>query len=338
MMQSMVVILILFLSTLSLRRATYLINTYHRIFGISIHALLAESDLRVLDGSKSSIKISIHALLAESDLTRVVSSAGTTGFLSTLSLRRATRETTSVKPIFSISIHALLAESDFYLGKALHAFPLFLSTLSLRRATSARPEIRRPCVISIHALLAESDRKGQSSGAGISISIHALLAESDLTWHCIREDESISIHALLAESDGFRYFYIIKITKFLSTLSLRRATVHALKFADAMLFLSTLSLRRATGKSNKLAGQKLVFLSTLSLRRATVTRVARTPTTVISIHALLAESDQTKTLKIAAHGDFYPRSPCGERRASNRTEQPTQRISIHALLAESDRH
>ena len=33
---------------------------------ISIHALLAESDLRVLDGSKSSI-ISIHALLAESE-------------------------------------------------------------------------------------------------------------------------------------------------------------------------------------------------------------------------------------------------------------------------------
>ena len=39
---------VLFLSTLSLRRATrYLINTYHRIFGISIHALLAESDLTV---------------------------------------------------------------------------------------------------------------------------------------------------------------------------------------------------------------------------------------------------------------------------------------------------
>ena len=37
---------------------------------ISIHALLAESDLRVLDGSKSSI-ISIHALLAESDGTIV---------------------------------------------------------------------------------------------------------------------------------------------------------------------------------------------------------------------------------------------------------------------------
>ena len=35
---------------------------------ISIHALLAESDLRVVDGSKSSIEISIHALLAESDI------------------------------------------------------------------------------------------------------------------------------------------------------------------------------------------------------------------------------------------------------------------------------
>ena len=33
---------------------------------ISIHALLVESDLRVVDGSKSSI-ISIHALLVESD-------------------------------------------------------------------------------------------------------------------------------------------------------------------------------------------------------------------------------------------------------------------------------
>ena len=33
---------------------------------------------------------------------------------------------------------------------------------------------------------------------------------------------------------------------FLSTLSLRRATMHTLIFADAMLFLSTLSLRRAT--------------------------------------------------------------------------------------------
>ena len=48
--------------------------------------------LRVLDGSKSSIEISIHALLAESDLIdKRCQFNGHNGFLSTLSLRRATR-------------------------------------------------------------------------------------------------------------------------------------------------------------------------------------------------------------------------------------------------------
>ena len=58
--------LVIFLSTLSLRRATYLINTYHRIFGISIHALLAESDAKYYYFA-CPFSISIHALLAESD-------------------------------------------------------------------------------------------------------------------------------------------------------------------------------------------------------------------------------------------------------------------------------
>ena len=59
----------LFLSTLSLRRATAYPDMIICTNVISIHALLAESDLRVVDGSKSSI-ISIHALLAESDFGR----------------------------------------------------------------------------------------------------------------------------------------------------------------------------------------------------------------------------------------------------------------------------
>ena len=78
----------------------------------------------------------------------------------------------------------------------------------------------------------------------------------------------------------------------------------------------------------------------------------------ISIHALLAESDLADCTKIYAFGDFYPRSPCGERH--NAGPLPTvctdfyprspcgERlkeveklsrvtvISIHALLAESD--
>ena len=81
----------LFLSTLSLRRATIRKRQVIPIIQISIHALLAESDLRVMDGSKSSIEISIHALLAESDPPRHFHYRKRQSFLSTLSLRRATR-------------------------------------------------------------------------------------------------------------------------------------------------------------------------------------------------------------------------------------------------------
>ena len=35
-------------------------------------------------------------------------------------------------------------------------------------------------------------------------------------------------------------------------------------------------------------------------------------------------------------GDFYPRSPCGERREEKLQADTTRAISIHALLAESD--
>ena len=36
---------------------------------------------------------------------------------------------------------------------------------------------------------------------------------------------------------------------------------------------------------------------------------------IISIHALLAESDPTRSRPTGATWHFYPRSPCGERRA-----------------------
>ena len=104
--------------------------------------------------------------------------------------------------------------------------PPFLSTLSLRRATfslalysplPANFYPRSPCgerLMELHF----SDECG-------GISIHALLAESDLGpllrcgryWH-------ISIHALLAESDTGTAGSLAEVAKFLSTLSLRRAT------------------------------------------------------------------------------------------------------------------
>ena len=81
--------------------------------------------------------------------------------------------------------------------------------------------------------------------------------------------------------------------------------------------------------------------------------------TVISIHALLAESDfmfsvvfyleniflSTLSLRRATTCGggwneqpryFYPRSPCGERPLQTAVVAGPQVISIHALLAESD--
>ena len=102
------------------------------------------------------------------------------------------------------------------------------------------------------------------------------------------------------------------------------------------------------------------FLSTLSLRRATQHYGSFHDLTVISIHALLAESDWAAItlLEVLAYfyprspcgerpgqdyllcckwSDFYPRSPCGERLACPIWNPAGKVISIHALLAESDR-
>ena len=79
----------------------------------------------------------------------------------------------------AISIHALLAESDARFKRERKGMIAFLSTLSLRRATKICKYVARRNVISIHALLAESDIYCHLSGASYSISIHALLAESD---------------------------------------------------------------------------------------------------------------------------------------------------------------
>ena len=93
-------ILSIFLSTLSLRRATYQDKFSIPSDNISIHALLAESDgtgFFVLDERHD---ISIHALLAESDTPTLESLTPTQTFLSTLSLRRATRP---VSALYSVN-------------------------------------------------------------------------------------------------------------------------------------------------------------------------------------------------------------------------------------------
>ena len=219
------IMLRVFLSTLSLRRATAARSAQDAKTAISIHALLAESDGHRSDRDRCWRGISIHALLAESDecwpqrylktgisIHALLAESDSSpqpqlpsclGFLSTLSLRRATKQPFSIFYGRAISIHALLAESDLTMFPVTVTIFPFLSTLSLRRATHGTcPGLfvgdhfypRSPC--------GERLQLRKASDGGLIISIHALLAESDRLY------------------SFYRHHFLI----FLSTLSLRRAT------------------------------------------------------------------------------------------------------------------
>ena len=105
--------------------------------GISIHALLAESDDTYTRTQSASRVISIHALLAESD-TKLLHPSRTAKvhfYPRSPCGERHLRVLDGSKSSI-ISIHALLAESDMSSSRAETAKTSFLSTLSLRRATS----------------------------------------------------------------------------------------------------------------------------------------------------------------------------------------------------------
>ena len=259
---------------------------------------------------------------------------------------------------------------------------LFLSTLSLRRATPASIA-RAALYTNFYPRSPCGERRYPSavSRPHAAISIHALLAESDLHISDYVRNADISIHALLAESDA----HVVPVQHGCQDFYPRspcgeRLSIHFVHL-QINVFLSTLSLRRATSSFCPADSQRrhfyprspcgerpyimiitictALFLSTLSLRRATKPRRLKSRRCVISIHALLAESDllatrvphpprqflSTLSLRRATkrwyakqrlRKNFYPRSPCGERPAKCRCRASRPCISIHALLAESD--
>ena len=104
----------IFLSTLSLRRATRIATIRRQTASISIHALLAESDLSVAAHFGRRKLISIHALLAESDGILYLEVLIMQNFYPRSPCgERHTGEHLEVIKI-DISIHALLAESDTF--------------------------------------------------------------------------------------------------------------------------------------------------------------------------------------------------------------------------------
>ena len=132
-----------FLSTLSLRRATWARGSRATYVEISIHALLAESDTIFSRIHQERQIISIHALLAESDGRIGFLIFPSSIFLSTLSLRRATTAyffwAGGIEFLSTLSLRrATLFLQPYGLP------PIFLSTLSLRRATSAHSTTSTP--------------------------------------------------------------------------------------------------------------------------------------------------------------------------------------------------
>ena len=260
------------------------------------------------------------------------------GFLSTLSLRRATapnhnpclrnknfypRSPCGERPIPTLILAmARLFLSTLSLRRATYSSvknntkEVFLSTLSLRRATKCAGKAsaptryfypRSPCgerprllpvsltrlLISIHALLAESDMLTDEVNSNNVISIHALLAESDHPHYRNPRRLVISIHALLAESDQNFGICVIELIQFLSTLSLRRATIDTSKD-----IIKTANFYPRSPCGERPNRQTLLFhaayfypRSPCGERLALSTQPTRKP-------------------------DFYPRSPCGERLAS----------------------
>ena len=145
-----------FLSTLSLRRATAAEHRLLALNSISIHALLAESDLIHIT-QYSMCKISIHALLAESDKPDKKAGSQEKDFYP--------RSPCGERPFF----YSLTACRQYFYPR---------SPCGERRAPTAQPVHphshfypRSPCGerLIVYGFCA----------ASIPISIHALLAESD---------------------------------------------------------------------------------------------------------------------------------------------------------------
>ena len=238
-----------FLSTLSLRRATNNPANQTNLPGYFYPRSPCgeRPTYRILRAKLS--PISIHALLAESDLLRLLLLLISSLFLSTLSLRRATApEGADIEHKMNFYPRSPCGErpdsltDDVSTGGFLSTLSLrratydtsslmqcqakFLSTLSLRRATREPTAFRTPHhkFLSTLSLRRATPGKIRILNDILYFYPRSPCGERPLKGFAMRWNTCISIHALLAESD----------------------IVYALKLANAMLFLSTLSLRRAT--------------------------------------------------------------------------------------------
>ena len=146
-------------------------------------------------------------------------------FLSTPSVRRATVWLAAADRHCAISIHALREEGDLL---RVFAFPLdglFLSTPSVRRATQDAAEAAKTATFLSTPSVRRATAHRRRGAREPSISIHALREEGDLGFMPLQTRRFISIHALREEGDGKGCRPKPPQKRFLSTPSVRRATV-----------------------------------------------------------------------------------------------------------------
>ena len=192
---------------------------------VSIHALLAECDLRL---SRSGFPASCFNPRTPCGVRRSPPDCGCRDemFQSTHSLRSATGIYSTDEAVVAVSIHALLAECDWICangtcpGRCFNPrtpcgvrleFPVFYKHIA-----GFNP--RTPCGVRQYF--------GGTTSTQNGVSIHALLAECDWERLLRTRSRTVSIHALLAECDGMIPADFSMSPRFQSTHSLRSATFY----------------------------------------------------------------------------------------------------------------
>ena len=206
----------------------------------------------------------------------------------------------------------------------------------MRRATWPEYFNNTWWVISIHALLAESDQQKCGDGKPhVNFYPRSPCGERHFenmvqTYLQNFYPRSPCGERLLRPSP------VSVIARFLSTLSLRRATNIPLPNAHIIAISIHALLAESDCCRPRWPPQAQKFLSTLSLRRATMGSVSRylLPRDFYPRSPCGERHSRHCPQKVILY--FYPRSPCGERRVTVLGIQHRVGISIHALLAESD--
>ena len=258
-------------------------------------------------------------------------------FLSTLSLRRATRGlltpridrryfyprspcgerpcgNAGINSPITISIHALLAESDEAQDGYKDTVTEFLSTLSLRRATGkvrvVEPGLLFLSTLSLRRATAPNRRPYHYNRNFYPRSPCGERQHTD-------NGTNANLHFYPRSPCGERpraEHHASTQQEFLSTLSLRRATLHC----------KTLKTFRHYFYPRSPCGER--HAPNRRLYHCNKNFYPRSP----------CGERLVDLVSIVTNKDFYPRSPCGERPTKHGQATSNQPISIHALLAESD--